>query len=72
MYVVQQHTTWPDRKGDFLVLPVVGREGSASFLGVERAFGLGWLDLYSCLPPLIGLGVFFFLILAQRGSEGSG
>lgn len=60
VYVVQQHTTWPDRKEDFLVLPVAGHEGSAFFLGVGRAFWLGWLDL-SCLPatPSLVLGSFF-------------
>lgn len=57
-FILQQHTKWSDRKKDFLILHVAGHEAYAFFLGVERAFCLGCLDMHPYLPLLIGLGVF--------------
>lgn len=45
-FILQQHAEWPDRRKDFPAWKVVGHEGYTFFLGVERSFYLGWLDLH--------------------------
>ena len=72
--ILQQHTEGPDRRNDFPALKVIGSGASDFFLGMERSFCQGWLDMNPCLPSLwvLGRGCLFSLGALVCGGKGSG